>query len=203
MLEKFLIEPIKSLPMKKLALLLFLFTTLQCFSQDDDKKDKNEKKGFKKENLFTGGDVTASFFNGTTVLGIDPYFGYSLNRWIDVAAIINFNYTSERDYQVYGDKLRQTIYGPGAFVRIFPFNFLFAQAQYEYNLIHLKYIPANNSGYVPSKLHLHANSLLLGGGYSGGTAPAITAFIISQFCGMWLVIKILLMLMDWASHPHN
>ena len=49
----------------------------------------------------------------------------------------------------YGDKLRQTVYGPGAFVRLFPVNFLFASAQYEYNLIHLKYIPANNGSIEP------------------------------------------------------
>ena len=53
-------------------------------------------------------------------------------------------------------------------MRLFPVRFLFASVQYEYNMIHLKYIPASNSNYIPSKNNLNANSLLLGAGYAGG-----------------------------------
>ena len=136
--------------------------------QNDNKEDQEKKGGFKKENLFTGGNVTASFFNGATVLGISPYFGYSLNKYIDVAASLGFNYTSQRDYIVFGDKVRQTVYGPGAFVRLFPVHFIFAQAQYEHNFIRLKYIPANGSFILPSTTNFDANSLLVGGGYTSG-----------------------------------
>lgn len=156
--------------MKKIMVFMLLALCINSYAQDTDGKndEKKEKKGFKKEKLFTGGSVSAGFSNYATILGITPQFGYSLTDWADAGITLNLNYTSQRDYQVPGDKLRQTVYGPGAFVRLFPVNFLFASAQYEYNLIHLKYIPANNSGYTPDKNNLNASSLLVGGGYAGG-----------------------------------
>ena len=157
--------------MKKVILLLFIPITLHSFAQSsEDKRDEKpvEKKGFEKERLFTGGSVNAGFSNYSTILGITPQFGYSLTNWADVGVTFNLNYTSQKDYYDYGDKLRQTVYGPGAFVRLFPVKFLFASAQYEYNMIHVKYIPANNGSIESSKYNLNANSLLLGAGYAGG-----------------------------------
>ncbi|MEO6290314.1 MAG: hypothetical protein ABIO76_10350 [Ginsengibacter sp.] len=153
--------------MKKIMALLFLVICINSYGQDADEK-KDENKGFKKERLFTGGSVSAGFSSYSTILGITPQFGYSLTDWADAGITFNLNYTSQRDYQYPGDKLRQTVYGPGAFVRLFPVKFLFASAQYEYNLIHLKYVPAGNSGYTPDKSNLNASSLLIGGGYAGG-----------------------------------
>lgn len=153
--------------MKKIILLLFIPLSFHSFAQSGEEKT-GEKKGFKKEKLFTGGSVTAGFSNYATILGITPQSGYSLTNWADAGITFNFNYTSQRDYRYPGDKLRQTVYGPGAFVRLFPVKFLFASAQYEYNMIHLKYIPASNSNYIPDKTNLNASSLLLGGGYAGG-----------------------------------
>jgi len=153
--------------MKKIILLLFIPLSFHSFAQSGEEKT-GEKKGFKKEKLFTGGSVTAGFSNYATILGITPQFGYSLTNWADAGITFNLNYTSQRDYQDYGDKLRQTVYGPGAFVRLFPIKFLFASAQYEYNMIHLKYIPASNGNFSPAKTNLNASSLLLGGGYAGG-----------------------------------
>jgi hypothetical protein len=155
--------------MKKLVLTAMIFTvSLTLFAQYEKDKDETKQKGFKKENFFTGGSLTASFFSGGTVLGITPYFGYSINKFADVAVSANFNYTSQRDYQVYGDKVRQTVYGPGAFVRLYPVKFIFAQAQYEHNFIKFKYLPAQNSGYTESTEKMDANSLLVGGGYCSG-----------------------------------
>jgi hypothetical protein len=164
---KFLINNSKKKLMKKIILLLFIPLSFHSFAQSDEEKTV-EKKGFKKEKLFTGGSVTAGFSNYATILGITPQFGYSLTSWADAGITLNLNYTSQRDYYDYGDKLRQTVYGPGAFVRLFPVNFLFASAQYEYNLIHLKYIPANNGSIESDKNNLNASSLLLGVGYAGG-----------------------------------
>ncbi|MDQ6845927.1 MAG: hypothetical protein M3Z92_16540 [Bacteroidota bacterium] len=154
--------------MKKIMLLLLLAGYINSYGQQTDEKEKEDIKGFKKEKLFTGGSVNAGFSSYSTVLGIAPQFGYSLTNWADAGLTFNLNYTSQRDYQYPGDKLRQTVYGPGAFVRLFPVRFLFASAQYEYNLIHLKYIPAANSGYTPDKNNVNASSLLLGAGYAGG-----------------------------------
>ena len=152
--------------MKKLIIATLLLTISVASIAQDEGEEK--KGGFRKENLFVGGDLTLGFSNLYTAIGISPYFGYSLNKYVDVAASFNFNYTSQRDYVVYGDKVRQTIYGPGAFVRAYPLKFLFVQVQYEHNFVTSKYLPANNSFYLPSTNRLDANSLLVGAGYAGG-----------------------------------
>ncbi|MEO6638421.1 MAG: hypothetical protein ABIN25_09095 [Ginsengibacter sp.] len=154
--------------MKKILIVVLMALCINAYSQDERDENKVIKKGFKKENLFTGGSVSAGFSSYSTVLGLSPQLGYSLTDWLDAGISLNFNYTSQRDYYNGGDKLRQTVYGPGAFVRIFPVNFLFASAQFEHNIIHLKYVPATNSSYTLEKYNLNANSLLIGGGYAGG-----------------------------------
>ena len=160
--------------MKKLILALSFTCFVSGLLAQDEKDTK--KKNFKKENLFTGGSLTASFFNGATVLGLSPYFGYSLNKYMDIAFSMNFNYTSQRDYAEYGDKARQTVLGPGTFVRLFPVKFLFGQAEYEHNFIRFKYIPASNGSYLPSIKNFDANSLLVGGGYTSGRGEGNNTF---------------------------
>ena len=142
--------------MKKILVVLFVSLSFHAIAQSDEDKPR-ENKGFEKERLFTGGSATAGFSSYSTILGIDPQLGYSLTNWADAGITFNLNYTSQRDYETYGDKLRQTVYGPGAFVRLFPVNFLFASAQYEYNMIHVKYIPARNSTYTSDKYNVSAN----------------------------------------------
>jgi len=158
--------------MKKLIIVLVLVSGfLSSQAQDEqDRKDRREEKkgGFKKENLFVGGDLTLGFGSSYTALGASPYFGYSINKYLDVAASFNYIYTSQRDIVVYGDKVRQTQYGPGAFVRVYPFKFVFAQAQFEHNFIKSRYLPVENSGYLASTDRIDANSFLLGAGYAGG-----------------------------------
>lgn len=156
--------------MKKAILILLLPLCFHAKAQEQQSSEKNNdiKKGFQKERLFTGGNINLGFSSYYTALGITPQFGYSLTDWADAGITINLNYTSQRDFQTYGDKLRQTVYGPGAFVRLFPVRFLFATAQYEYNIIDQKYIPAGDGNYQPFKNSRNANSLLLGGGYAGG-----------------------------------
>ena len=129
--------------------------------------DEDESKSFlKKENLFTGGSVGAGFGQGTFSLGLGPYFGYSLNKYIDVAASFNYNYVSQRDPNS-SLKVRQSILGPGAFVRLFPINGLFAQAQYEYNFVQLKAI-YGVPGYPNQVEKYKVQSTLIGGGYASG-----------------------------------
>ena len=165
--------------MKKIIVtgLVFLMV-LSATAQDEkiERTDKENKGGFKKENLFVGGDITLGFGNSYTSLGASPYFGYSLNKYVDVAASFNFTYTSQRDYIFYGDKIRQTLYGPGAFVRVYPIKFLFAQAQYEHNFIKVKYHPVDNSGYLPFTETIDANSFLVGAGWAGGRSEDNKSF---------------------------
>lgn len=150
--------------MKKM---IFLFLLPLCFhAKAQDKTENSEVKngGFKKEKLFTGGSANVGFSNGATMLGITPQIGYSITNWADLGINFNLNYISQRDYNS-TDKIRQTTYGPGAFVRLFPVNFLFASAQYEYNSIHQKYISNN---FPTQKTVYNANSFLIGAGYAGG-----------------------------------
>lgn len=153
--------------MKKAILILLLPLYFQANAQSAE-DNNDEERGFKKENLFTGGSLNIGFSSYNTSLGIAPQLGYSLTNWADVGIVLNLNYTSQRDYQVYEDKLRQTVYGPGAFVRLFPVRFLFATAQYEYNIISQKYIPPSSSSSSSEKYNVSAGSLLVGGGYAGG-----------------------------------
>src|SRR5436190_21933911 len=101
------------------------FISFVAMAQDDEPAEK----GFKKENLFTGGSVTVSFFNGQTLLGANPIFGYKIANWIDAGLAFNYVYSSTRGYNEPNDKLRQTVYGPGVFTRLYPISFLFAQGQ--------------------------------------------------------------------------
>lgn len=149
-----------------LVLLAATLFTANIYAQDEVEEVEKEK-GFKKENLITGGSANVSFGNNITNLGISPYFGYSINRYIDVAASVGLNYVSQRNF-FNDDKIRQTVIGPGAFVRVFPVKFLFAQAQYERSFISQKFIPDPSFNQPSQKESLSANSVFVGGGYATG-----------------------------------
>ena len=118
--------------MKKIGIILFClcFTAASVWAQDEEEREEKEG-GFKKENLFTGGSISLAFYNNTFLVGGSPVFGYSLTKWVDLGVVANYNYTSYRDVSYYGsdDKLRQSVYGGGSFIRLYPVRFLFAQAQ--------------------------------------------------------------------------
>ncbi|NOT90398.1 hypothetical protein [Ferruginibacter sp.] len=169
--------------MKKIILgALLLVTVITVNAQNEEEKD-GKKKLFKKENLFTGGSVTVSFFSGGTVLGLSPYFGYSLNKYIDVAVSANVNYTSIRDAYYSGDKSRQTVIGPGAFVRLYPVKFIFAQAQFEQSFIKEKYIYPSNLAFPTETTSYNVSSFLVGGGYCNGREG--TGDVFYYFSVMW------------------
>lgn len=112
-------------------LLCFVLLGKVLWAQEDQEE---ERKGFKKENLFAGGSISASIATGIFGIGGNPEFGYSITKWADLGIVGNYNYTSYRQY--YGsDRLHQSIYGGGLFTRIFLLKFLFAQAQLEHNWI--------------------------------------------------------------------
>ncbi len=152
---------------------MFAFVLTAAFAQDDEPADG----GFHKENLFTGGSVTLSFFNGQTLLGANPMLGYRLADWVDAGLAFNFLYNGSRDYYEFNDKVRQTVYGPGVFARLYPVKFLFIQGQFERNFSTLKYTPANGSSfYTSDKVKTGANSLLLGAGLAQGRQPGSNTF---------------------------
>lgn len=148
--------------MKRLLFLLAVIASLSAFAQKEEEKEKTPFK----ENLFTGGSISLAFYNNTFLVGGSPVFGYSLANWADAGIVVNYNYTSYRDVNVFDDRLRQTVYGGGAFVKLYPIRFLFAQAQVEHNFIKQKYIPPG--GGATSSAKTDVNSFLIGGGYSTG-----------------------------------
>ena len=161
--------------MKKLLLsVVLLSAVLMAGAQAKEKKEEEKSKGFKKENLFTGGSVTLAFYSGGTTLGASPVFGYRLANWIDAGVVVNYTYDSRRDYPYINDKIRQSVYGGGAFTRIYPVNFLFAQAQFEHNFTTVKNIPAGLGS--SDKYKVDANSLLVGAGYAQGREPGSNTF---------------------------
>lgn len=147
-----------------------ILTVICCLSLLIQAKaqDEEEKRGFKKENLFSGGSISLSFFNNTFLVGASPVLGYRLGRFADAGVVANIQYSSTRDYRAFNDRFRQTLYGGGLFTRLYPVNFLFAQAQYEYNFITVKYKPALNSSIGAYTETISGNSVLVGAGYCSG-----------------------------------
>jgi len=139
-------------------------------AQDED-EDVGPRIGFHKENLFAGGNIALSFFNGAFLVGANPMFGCSLTNWIDVGVVANYTYSSYNDYYSLNDKFRQSIYGGGLFTQLFPLKFLFFQAQAEHNWITSKYIPTPGTGGISQVETISGNSILVGGGYTTGRDP--------------------------------
>ncbi len=151
--------------MKRVIMILCVLLSgiLSIHAQD---KEESEKGGFKKENLFTGGSISVGFSNNSVLLGGNPVFGYSLTDWIDAGLVLNYTYTTYRDYNfVFNDKLRQTVFGGGAFLKLYPVRFLFVQGQFEHNFLKQKFIPVAG---VRQVYNSEASSFLLGAGYATG-----------------------------------
>jgi hypothetical protein len=157
--------------MKKLLLSALLLCLLISVVSAQEKEDTEEKKGFKLDNLFTGGSISLGFSNYSFTAGASPVFGYNVTKWLDAGLVVNYTYLSYRDLDYYGygsnDKIRQTVYGGGGFVKIYPISFLFAQAQFEHNFNTQKIIPS--SGASSAKYTFQTNSMLVGAGYAGRT----------------------------------
>jgi hypothetical protein len=153
--------------MKKLLLSAFLLslTTSVLLAQDEEQPE--EKKGFKKENLFTGGSISfgfgSAYGSSSFSVGGSPIFGYNITNWLDAGIAVNYNYQSIRGYYVDGDRLRQNQYGAGTLVKIYPVRFLYAQAQVEHNFVDYKY----SNGSDKSTQNFQTNSVLVGAGYAG------------------------------------
>ena len=164
--------------MKKviIATLLYLVIFGNNANAQASEDDEEKKRGFNKENLFTGGSVGGGFGQGSFSVGLGPHFGYSINKYVDVALSVNYTYQSQRDYLTLGDKIRQNNIGPGVFARLFPVNFLYAHAQVERNFLTLKYLPANNSYYPKQTEKIAATSYLVGAGFANGRSEGNGSF---------------------------
>ena len=88
---------------RKLAIALcFLLAGLACMAQDHMPSrtytytDEEPATGFSKQNLFLGGSLGLGFGSYNFNIGANPEVGFTLNRWLDVGAVVNFNYASVR-----------------------------------------------------------------------------------------------------------
>lgn len=152
--------------MRSLVFSFFFLVMIQggVFAQE---KPVEEKRDWKL-NLFTGGTVSLGFFNNTFLIGANPVIGYSLTNWADAGVQINYTYNAVRSYDYNGvirSRLRETIFGGGPFLRLYPVRFLFAQVQLEHNFIRQKNIPLNGPTDIWKR---DVGSVLIGGGYTSG-----------------------------------
>ena len=142
-----------------------LLLNLKAQTEKKEEEEPVKMGGFKKENLFVGGNVALGLGSGNFSVGVGPYFGYSINKYIDAAVGLNYSYLSQRDYYT-TQKIRQSVIGPSAFVRLYPVKFLFAHAQYEYNFIKYKQIYGNG---IPDNVYkINVSSFLIGPGFASG-----------------------------------
>jgi hypothetical protein len=143
--------------MKKILVLVFI---LGSFSSAIAQQKEEEKKGWKRENLFLGTGINLGFFNGF-IIGLNPEVGYSVAKFLDAGLATNFNYISQNDINA-PITYRQTVLGGGPFVRIWPAQMFFVGSQFEYNQINYS---IKQSGSIVLKEKREAPSLLVGAGY--------------------------------------
>ena len=129
--------------------------------------DQAPATGISKETLFLGGSLGLGFGSYNFDVGVNPEIGFSLNRWLDVGAVVNFNYNSVRADPnfVYTSDIssKQFTYGGGLFGRAYVLPFLFLTAQPEFNWTNITLKDMTNGASL--KQNTNAPSLLLGIGY--------------------------------------
>jgi hypothetical protein len=145
--------------MKKTILTLALASlwSVTLFAQ---KKEEEEKGGWKSDHLFLGTGINLGFSNGF-IIGLNPEVGYSINKVLDAGIATNLTYITQRS-QYANSSVRYLAIGGGPFVRIWPVRMLFIGGQYEYNSISLS---QKTDGVIIDKAKTTANSLLVGAGY--------------------------------------
>ena len=157
--------------MKKVTLaLLFAFALSQSFAQDEE-KENDGSKGFKKENIFFGGNFGLSFGSYTQII-VSPQVGYRFNQYLAAGAGVNVQYVAQKYYDNNGDeyaKLSQGVYGFNLFGRVYPIKQAFIQVQPEFNYISNKFKYQNST--IPEQKYTNvAPSLLMGVGVGLGGA---------------------------------
>lgn len=113
---------------KYVLLLIFACVSFgQLHAQEEDQEPP--QKGFDKSKLFFGGNFGLTFGTNTFV-NISPQVGYRFNQYLAAGAGPSFVYYS---YRTFNGRFRQGYGGANVFGRFYPFPYLFAQAQPEFN----------------------------------------------------------------------
>ncbi len=162
--------------MKKILIACCLFFGTTVIAQDN--KEENPEKGkFQRNRMFAGTSLNLGFGSNFFQLAATPELGYSITNWLDAGISLNLNYSSLR-YIDYTN--RNFAFGPGAFVRVWPVNFLFLTAQPEWNFINLSQ-KSTTPGFPTLRYSYNANSLLLGGGYGTRVVGQTYSFLSIMF----------------------
>ena len=175
---------VQTLIMKQLKIYILLIGISASLSGLAQQNEVDEPaKGFKKENIYLGTGLNLGFGNHSFTVGLNPEIGYSFNKWLDAGIAFNVNYFSQNAYDFGGTtQFRNFNYGGGPYLRLWPVNFLFVQAQPEYNWSNStrKDVTTNQS----STFKDNVGSLLLGVGYG-------TRMIGSSYSYFTLMIDVL------------
>jgi len=170
--------------MKKIVTALSLLAiSLSSFAQLE-KGEEDMKGKFRQDNIFIGGSIGLSIgggYGGGFQVGGNPEVGYTIANWLDAGISGNINYFSSKAENNYGERLRSTTTGGGAFVRIHPIRNVFLQAQPEYNWITTKVRNYNYNPAIDTKYKQEAPSLLLGVGYGTRVVGASSFFTVLMF----------------------
>jgi hypothetical protein len=153
--------------MKKIVLFALLWGVVFIANAQEAQEEATEEKGFKKENVFVGGNFGLTF-GDYTLINVSPQIGYRFNRLLAAGVGINAQYVGYKDRDIFsGDvyrKVSQGVTGLNVFGRFYPIPQLFLQVQPEAN-----YLFGKETYYQPTKEQYKldaviAPSLLMGGG---------------------------------------
>lgn len=131
----------------------------------------DDGSGFRANHMFVGGGLSLGFGSYNFDVGLNPEVGYSLNRWLDVGAVVNFTYSSVKADPTYyynpDISQKEFIYGGGVFARAYVLPFLFLTAQPEFNWTSITETDYGTGATTAPKstYSVNAPSLLLGLGY--------------------------------------
>jgi hypothetical protein len=161
--------------MRKLSLLVLLALSLQSLQA----QEKEKKSPFNKENAFVGGNVSLSLGQQASglLIGAHPMYGYTLGKNVDVAAVLNIQYSSFKFDPlalINGNNVKSFLVGTGVSGRFYPIDFVFLQVQPEINFVSVTQKPLVLPfiGPVTERATTRSSSLvpsvLVGGGYKRG-----------------------------------
>ncbi len=126
--------------MKKSLIIVFsiaaMYSCSPVFAQEPQEQEEPQKeKGFDPSRLFFGGNFGLSF-GDYTFINVSPQAGYRFNQWLAAGTGVNFIFSSYKYRYTNGQEYYREEYGYAGlniFGRVYPIQFIFLQAQPEYN----------------------------------------------------------------------
>jgi hypothetical protein len=176
--------------MKKITIAICLsfitsYTMAQFTRPDQNDNADVDTYGFNRQSLFVGGTIGVGASNYSFNAGATPEIGYTVKKWLDLGALVNINYYSERpdptNFYNYNTRTRSFNYGVGAFARAYPINFLFVQVEPEVNFLSTNYKDYNTAPPSNYSIQATAPSLLVGAGYCQRIAGQSNFYIAVMF----------------------